>query len=221
MFSFPSQYIQYLNVVLILWFILTLYNGYKNGLLMQIVSLVGSVVALFAAWLFAPVFSSLFEFVKADGAGTLTIEQTVKSQANVLICFIILFILVKLLVQLLTPLVRLISKVPFVKQVNSVVGAAFSLVFFAIKLLLLTYFLTMPIVKNGQDIIDNTFIRPFLEVSSPVIQYFDQTLYTNTAIQSILDQKSLTPEQHDAAVKWLQEKGFNQLEIEEFFSQYE
>ena len=218
MFTFPESLIIYINFAFIVWFLISIAQGYKRGLLLQIVDLVGTFVALFAAWVFAPVFVRLFEFVKAPGSGMISVDQIVTSQVNRLIWFLILFVVARLLLLLVTPLVSAVSKIPLVKQVNSVIGGAFSIVIFGVKMLILAYFLTFPLISNGQSIIDNTVLKPLVEVSSPYLERFDVNIKENEAIQSLMSNKKLTDEQEVEIAEWLSEKGVNDVDIKEFLN---
>lgn len=221
MVMFPNDWMGYLNGVIIIWFAVTLYIGYKKGLLLQLVDVVGTFVSLFAAWIFAPVFVQIFQFFKASGTGFLTINQLVVHQMNQLIWFVILFGVIRVVLLLVTPLATIISKVPLVKQVNSAVGGVFSVAFFALKLVLICVFLTTPIVKNGQEIIDNTWLVYVERASTPVLGSFDDFMNQNAAIQSIITDQQLSPSQQTAMVKWLEKHGFNEVQIREYLEKYE
>lgn len=220
MFTFPESMIVYINFALILWFLINLAQGYKKGLLLQIVDLVGTFVALFAAWVFAPVFVKIFQFVKTPGSGLITVDQIITQQVNKLIWFVILFVVARLLLFLVTPIVSAISKIPFVKQVNSLVGGFFSIVLFVVKLLVLTYFLSFPILSNGQDIIDNTILKPLVEVVKPLASDLDGSLEKNEAIQNIMRNKSLSQDQEYELANWLRAQGINEKDIKGFINSY-
>lgn len=221
MFTFPESMIVFINFAFVVWFLISLAQGYKKGLLLQIVDLVGTFVALFAAWVFAPVFVKIFEFVKSPGSGLISVDQIITQQVNRLIWFVVLFVVARLLLLLVTPIVSAISKIPFVKQVNSTVGGLFSIVMFVLKLLILTYFLSFPIVSNGQDIIDNTILKPLVEVSKPVLNGLDRNIEKNEAIQNVMRNKSLSEEQEHELASWLREQGINEKDIKEFINSYE
>ena len=218
MFTFPGNLIIYLNFVFLAWFLITLAQGYRKGLLLQIVDLVGTFVALFAAWVFAPVFVRLFEFVKAPGSGLISIDQILTQQVNKLIWFLILFAVARVLLLLVTPIVSAVSKIPLVKQVNSAIGGVFSIFMFGVKLLLLTYFLSFPIVSNGQVIIENTILKPLVEITQPFLMDFDDMITENEAIQSLMGNKKLNLDQEVAMAEWLSAKGFNEIEIKEYLN---
>lgn len=221
MITFPNEFIKYLNIVLIIWLLVNVARGYRKGLLLLVVDLVGTAVALFAAWVFAPVMVKIFQFVTPPGSGLITIDQLVTQQINQLIWFLILFVVARVLLFFVTPLASAISKVPVVKQVNSFVGGAFSIVIFVFKVFILIYFLTFPVIKNGQDIIDNTWLKPISETQLSVLEGFENELNQNEAIQSLIMNRSLTDDQEEQLVEWLEDKGINEVEIKEYLEDNE
>ncbi len=221
MITFPSDWMIYLNGVIIIWFLIDLYRGYKRGMLLQIVDVVGTFVALFAAWLLSPAFSKVITFVKLDGNGLVTINQFVGNQVNRLIWFVVLFVVIRILLLLVTPLASFISKMPLIKQVNSAIGGVFAVVMFGVKLMIAILLLSTPLIINGQDVVNNTWLNQVNEVGQPVLVFVDDFIIRNDAIQSIIMEQKLPDEQEQAMVKWLTDNNFTDQEIKEFLNKYE
>lgn len=221
MFTFPTWLLPYVNYFLILWFLIVLMKGYKQGLLLQILELGRGFVAFFIAWIFAPVFVNIYPFIKPSGIGLVTVEQMITKQSNTLIWFLILYLLSKFLLYFVTPLVSFVSKIPLVKQVNSAVGGIFSILVFAIKLSLLSLFLSFPLIRNGQDIIENSFLESYVEKVTPHFANLQENYFRNEGLQAILSDRKLNPEQVAEMSKWLEEKGFNEREIKEYLESHE
>ncbi len=221
MITFPSDWMIYLNGVIIIWFLIDLYRGYKRGMLLQIVDVVGTFVALFAAWLLSPAFSKVITFVKLDGNGLVTINQFVGNQVNRLIWFVVLFVVIRILLLLVTPLASFISKMPLIKQVNSAIGGVFAVVMFGVKLMIAILLLSTPLIINGQDVVNNTWLKQVNEVGQPVLAIVDDFIVRNDAIQSIIMEQKLPDEQEQAMVKWLTDNNFTDQEIKEFLNKYE
>ncbi|WP_159649895.1 CvpA family protein [Erysipelothrix aquatica] len=221
MITFPSDWMIYLNGVIIIWFLIDLYRGYKRGMLLQIVDVVGTFVALFAAWLLSPAFSKVITFVKLDGNGLVTINQFVGNQVNRLIWFVVLFVVIRILLLLVTPLASFISKMPLIKQVNSAIGGVFAVVMFGVKLMIAILLLSTPLIINGQDVVNNTWLKQVNEVGQPVLVFVDDFIVRNDAIQSIIMEQKLPDEQEQAMVKWLTDNNFTDQEIKEFLNKYE
>lgn len=221
MFTFPNEYIVYLNAVLVVFLVFMIFRGYKKGMLLQVVGLVSTFVSLVIAWIFADVFVGVYRFVSYDGTSITKVDTFLSTEANKLIWFLILFILIRILMMVLTPIAALISKLPLIKQVNSVLGGLFSVVSFFIYTILIVYFLTLPIVKNGQAIIESTFLEPIQSTVVPVLSFVDDVVEDNLALQSLIDNRGLSLEQKQSLIDLLSDNGFSQAEIREFLEHNE
>lgn len=220
MFEFPFDYIMFVNAFLILLFIAVLYKGYKEGMLLQIVNLVSSFVAIIIAWLFSDVFATVFQFVYYSKTGAPSIDNFFTQSANRMIWFFVLFVVIRLLLIVLRPIASMISKMPLIKQVNSIAGAVFSVVTYVFYLMLITFFLTLPIVKNGTDIIENSYLSDINKILEPAFKGLETTIQRNESIQYILSERELTLSQKQSLVDMLSENGFSNDEIREFLLQY-
>ena len=110
---------------------------------------------------------------------------------------------------------------PLIKQVNSVFGAVFSIVNYAIYILLIVLFLSTPIIKNGSDLIDFTYLRNMIDITEPVISNYEELISDNLSIQSLINGKNLSVTQKQKLVNLLVEEGFSNDEIKEFLNKYE
>ncbi len=221
MFVFPLDLIIFVNVGLVLWLLISIYRGYKRGLLLQVLDWVRIVVALFVAWLFSKPFAGAFPLYQSQGVGLASIDQVITLQINQMIWFFILFVVIQLALLVITPLASYISKMPLIKQVNSSVGGVFSVLFFGLKLVLVCFFLTFPVVKNGQAIIEGSALKYVAPITESIFTVLDSTIDSNAAIQSILLKQTLTPQQNDAMIEWLKSQDFSLKEIQEFLNKHE
>lgn len=220
MFEIPFDYLMFVNAILILLFVVVLYRGYKEGMMLQVVNLVNTFVAGVIAWLFSDVFANMYQFMSYSKTGLDSIDKFLSMHINRLIWFVVLFIAIRLLMMVLKPIAAVISKMPLIKQVNSVLGALFSIVTYFIYLLLLIYFLSLPIIKNGTDVIRNSFLKNVNEVAQPILGFLDEKIEENETIQYIISEKELTVTQKQSLVDLLSKNGFSNEEIREFLIQY-
>ncbi|QIK69881.1 CvpA family protein [Erysipelothrix sp. HDW6C] len=221
MFKFPVEWMLYVNIIIALWFLVDLYRGYKRGLLLQLVDIVGTFVSLFAAWILSPIFVKVYAFVQIEGNGFISINQLVGHQINRLIWFAILFVVIRVALLIVTPLASFVSKMPLIKQVNSAVGGVFSVVFFLVKMMLVIVFLSTPVVKNGQEIVENSWLKHVDSFTRPIMATVDDFMIRNEAIQTIILEQKLPKEQEKALTEWLFKNGFTEKEIKEFLNKYE
>lgn len=216
MFSFPYEFIIYLNAVLVLFLVFVIYRGYKKGMLLQLVGLISTFVSMIIAWIFSDVFMNVFHFVTYNTTGIFSLDNFVTENANRLIWFVVLFVVIRLLMMVLTPIASLISKLPLIKQVNSAFGAVFSLITYLIYIVLIVLFLSTPIIKNGNQIIENTFLRTVDKYVISNLGFLEDKLEENEALQSLVSNRGLSVTQKQAMVDMLIEQGFSNAEIKEF-----
>lgn len=221
MFEFPHEFIVYLNAIWALFLVFVLYRGYKRGMLLQVVGLIGTFVSLIIAWLFSDVFVNVYTFINYNKTGISKFDMFVSDNANQMIWFIIIFVVIRLLMLVLTPIASMISKIPLIKQVNSILGALFSIVIYFVYMGLLILFLTLPVITNGNEIIKNTLLKPIQSAMVPVTSFLEETVEKNTAIQSLLNNRGLSTSQKQTMINMLEDNGFTQSEIKEFLEKNE
>lgn len=221
MFKFPHEFIVYLNAIWALFLVFVLYRGYKRGMLLQVVGLIGTFISLIIAWLFSDVFVNVYTFINYNKTGISKFDMFVSDNANQMIWFLIIFVVIRLLMLVLTPIASMISKIPLIKQVNSILGALFSIVIYFVYMGLLILFLTLPVITNGNEIIENTLLKPIQSAMVPVTSFLEETVEKNTAIQSLLNNRGLSTSQKQTMINMLEDNGFTQSEIKEFLEKNE
>lgn len=221
MFEVPYTVLQYTNYLLLIWFLVALYRGYKRGMILQLVDMVTTFVSLLAAWILSPIFQGIYSFVDSSSNGFVSIAQLIGVQTNRLIWFVLLFVAIRIVLLVVKPLATLISKMPLISQVNSSIGGVFSVAYFIVKMIILVYILGTPIIVNGQQIIDTSMLKHVQAISKPVVETVFASVSKNEALQSIILEQKLTDEQSIAITEWLQENGFTNNEIKEFLNKYE
>lgn len=221
MFEFPQEFIVYLNAIWALFLVFVLYRGYKRGMLLQVVGLIGTFISLIIAWLFSDVFVNVYTFINYNKTGISKFDMFVSDNANQMIWFLIIFVVIRLLMLVLTPIASMISKIPLIKQVNSILGALFSIVIYFVYMGLLILFLTLPVITNGNEIIENTLLKPIQSAMVPVTSFLEETVEKNTAIQSLLNNRGLSTSQKQTMINMLEDNGFTQSEIKEFLEKNE
>ena len=77
---------------------------------------------------------------------------------NQIVWFIAVFIICKLILLLVRPVVKMLGKIPLVKQANQLLGGLFGLVNTGIWLVVFSILLMLPFFENGQQVIDATLV---------------------------------------------------------------
>lgn len=222
MFTVPFNMLVFTNFIILIWFLIDLYQGYRKGLLLQVLAWVSTFVALVVAWLFSSPLGEVFPwFYSSKGIGVTSIDSAIAQQVNRMVWFFIAFVVIRLLLLAVTPLASFISKMPLIKQVNSTIGGLASMLLFVFKLVLVCLFLTFPVIKNGQEVIDASILRHVEAISEPIFSFIDETIAANSGLQSIIAHQQLDEEQSAAVISWLESLNFSETEIMEYLKSYE
>ena len=219
----PQSVIPFINIGLVVWILLSIFLGYKRGFLWEAVRTLGYLFAAILAWIISPGLSdtiNIFPRSLAPFKDT-NVGELVYSRINHIAWFIILFLVVIILFAFLKPLLKAMRDVPFLKDVNSFLGAVFSLTTTFIGILVIIYVMNSALIKNGKDIIDNTWLRYVKSGSDKVLSLVSDSFSENVAIQKLLsDPLSLTDEDMKEIVQWFKDSQLSSDEIVDFLEKY-
>ena len=155
-----SQTYMVINAAVLILAAIQILIGVKRGFLIQLMDCVGLLLSLFAAWLFSPVLAEWVAIVPAslNPARDTVLGPWVYGLMNQIVWFIAVFIICKLILLLVRPVVKMLGKIPLVKQANQLLGGLFGLVNTGIWLVVFSILLMLPFFENGQQVIDATLL---------------------------------------------------------------
>ena len=202
------------------------FKGIKRRLIFKFANLAGMIVSLILAFIFAPVLAReirLFPSSLID-LGYDFLNELIYPYINQLAWFIVIVILIKLIIIILKPLIKMIQKLPILKQCNELLGGILGGVQALLWIMVLSVLLRLPFFVNGNEVVEQTFIRvPALLVEigfekmpvdmsqmEEVSKILDNLLSDNR--EEILSEEEikqignvLNEEQVEALLKWLNE----------------
>ncbi|MCH1941014.1 CvpA family protein [Holdemania massiliensis] len=155
-----SQTYMVINIAVLIIAVVQVLVGIKRGFLIQLMDCVGLLVSLFVAWLFSPVLSEWAAIVPEtlNPARETVLGPWVYGLMNQIVWFIAIFIVCRLVLLLVRPIIKMLGKIPLVKQVNQLLGGLFGLVNTGIWLVVFSIILMLPFFENGQQVIDATLL---------------------------------------------------------------
>ena len=204
--NIPLTMIPYINIIILVFFLLAMFLGYQRGLLYQVFSLLGILTAILVSWFFAPVVAKQVHIYPIEWCPFAYTEfvDVFYDKMNTLVWYIILFAIVMVVFALLKPLAKAVQKVPLLGKANQILGSLFGIIPALVLVLFMTYFLSTPIVKNGKDIIQQTWLGPIRNVTTNVVHILQKPYEVNEAIQKLIaDPMSLTEEDTKLVLEWL------------------
>ena len=221
--NIPLTLVPYINVLILVFIVLSMVLGYQRGILYQIFSLLGILTAILISWFFAPVVAAQAPVFPEEWCpfGYTEFADIFYDKMNTLVWYIILFAVVTVFFMLLKPLAKVVQKIPVLGKVNQILGMLFGVIPSLVLILFATYFLSTPVVKNGKDIIDQTWLGPIRNTTTNVVTILKEPYEMNEAIQKLIsDPMSLTEEDTKLVFEWLISEHENTEEITEFVNEH-
>lgn len=198
----PSECFLYIDIAIIIVFIIFALIGYKNGLLLQIIDLLFNFVALFLSWFIAPILASHFPLVKLNETYT---ALNINVLMDTLIYCVLVFLVLRVLYMFIKPLFRFVSKIPLIGFVNKIGGFIMGLINGLIIISLLSMLLNTSLFTNGKDIKNETYFKYCENISSKAIEI--SLKYLNfDALKNNVDNFNIDASR-DEFEKWLIEQG--------------
>jgi uncharacterized membrane protein required for colicin V production len=200
--TFPVTFIPYINIVLLIVLILFALRAYYKGFLILFLETVSLFVALILAGLLAkPLALALpLDFVDNVLLSIPLIGPLFSTQISTIIWFIILFIIISLILWLIRPLFHIIGKIPVLKGINRILGLGFGLIQAFILFWILSLILLTPLIKNGQDVIQNSAMKYYSDLTNIVLVNTD---IKEMSIVKALTNASLDDEDRNNISVWL------------------
>lgn len=202
----PLTLIPYVNMIIVVFLLVSMYLGYRRGFLYQVFTLLGLLTAILISWFFAPVVSEMCPIYPVEWSpfAYTDFADVFYSKMNTLVWYIILFAVVMVVFLLLKPFAKSVQKIPLIGTINQVFGMLFGLLPGLVTILFVTYFLSTPIVKNGKDVIEQTWLGPIRNATTNIVSVLQEPYEVNEAIQKLTaDPISLTAEDTQMLLEWL------------------
>lgn len=213
MITIPEKYILYINIGLLLYYLVMIIRGYRYGVFKQLIELVGTLAALFVAWRYCTVFSRYILLAPKD---FLPLQDTllapvVERYANILVWFLLLFFAVRLILVWLEKILGRFQRIPGLRQISAVAGAALSAINATIGVFIMIVLLNTAIFKNGAYVVSHT---AFGTIQSLVSEQLEKHGLP-TGFPALVDRfykasHDLSAEDQKAVENWLLEQGFKE-----------
>ena len=218
MFTIPNEAIFYINVGILVFYVLMFFFGYRKGFLYQILITIGSLVAFFASWRYAPVFAARFHVVN-EGMVPKELslfKSVIATYANELLWYFILFFALKFVFGILTRIVQKIRRVPVIKQVSGLLGGLLGLLTATVWILVVCVFLNTSIIKNGVEIKEKSWLGQIQNSASVAISSVALPEEDSKPFAKLVQNfENLDENDKKALDKWLSSHGFESIEDNE------
>lgn len=192
----------FVNIAIILIYVVFGIVAFKNGFLYQLISLVFNGLSILAAWFLGPILANLIPLVKLDG---LNGAFDASPYLNSIIYMVIVFIALRIIYLLIKPLFKKVSDIPIIGGINKIGGLLIGLINATIIVVLLSLLLNTKIITNGQEVKENTLFK----YTDKVTEEFLKLSVDHLNIESFKDkiENFDVEEYREQFIQWLIEQG--------------
>lgn len=170
--TIPKNWFMFINIIVAVVFLIYIFKSYKNGFVYELVNLVFLVLSVIASWIIAPILASKISIFDVNQVSDAPIpSKDVNIIINSLIWFIIILVLLNVLFLLIKPLLKFVSKIPLLGTVNKVLGGIVGILYGLFVTIIISMIFTMPIFKNGKEVVDNTILKYANSLNKTMTKY--------------------------------------------------
>ena len=211
--TFPIQFVPYMNIVIIVVFAFFSLRAFYKGFLILLLETVSLFVALILAGLLAKPLALALPLYFLDEVllNLPIIGELFSVQINTFIWFIILFVSISIILWLLRPVFHIVGKIPVLKGINRILGFGFGIIQALVLLWIVSLILLTPLFKNGQDVIQNSALKYYDQVTNIVVINSD---FKELSLIKVLTNGTLTDDDRITIKAWLDESSIDSPEKE-------
>lgn len=212
-----------INMALIVWLLLAMAIGYKKGFIWQLIRLLGVLVAVFIAWITAPGIANVINLYPKSLAPfkNTPIGLLFYQRLNFYAWFLAIIVICMILMAIISPLFKALTEVPFIKEVNGLLGLMLGALKTFLFFIVITYILNGALVSNGKDIVEKSLLKYVNVVTKKVMVIVGNSFSENIAIQKMLsDPLSLQEEDLKEIIEWLNNSKISADSIKDFLQGY-
>lgn len=210
------------NIFLIVFLIYSVNKGYKRGLVLQILGLFSMLIAATIAWVFYIPFGSLYAVLPKSLAPfqNTNLSSFFYEKSNAFLWFVIIFLLAFFIIKLLAKVLNIITKTPGINFINRMLGVVFSLINYTLIVGFLIFVLSLPFFKEGNQIIDNSYLRYNEEIINQVQPLIIKPLKQLQSTQKIFTKpRQASTQDIENMQNWLIDNRVTTDEVKEFFKE--
>ncbi len=212
MITLKTEWALYVNILVGLILIVSIIDAYRKGLLRTLINLVRHILSLVIALLFARPLANVFPLINFKTNGIVeVISDALAVEASVLIWFIIVFFAVLLVTLIFDRLFEFLEDIPIIGWINKVAGSVVGLIIGWIKLLVVCMLLVTPLFKNGQELIDESYLKTVQNTGE-----FIEPLKNNELYRKLSNNETMDNEEAKTLEDILTQYNLNEDQLTEF-----
>lgn len=186
----PENSFIYINVAIIVIYLLSIYKAFKRGFLYETINFFGFIASLLISWFLAPIMAKYLPIVTEldlSGQGEEIVVNILSPIVNTVVWTVLLLVIIKLVLTIILPLFKGVSKIPVIGSVNRILGAIFGVFDATIWILIFSMLLSMPFFENGQEVKNHTFVKYVNEISDKALIFITENVELPEGIEYEID----------------------------------
>ena len=216
--TISESFFPLISVILLGFYILMFFLGYRKGIVRALIDLVGTIAAVWLSWTIAPVFSDFAHLWPREWTPLqdTAMAGAVYQFANEVFLFLLVFILLKVVIALIEYIARGIEVLPGIHMLSGILGGVFQIVVAVVWTLILTVFLSLPIFTNGNDAIDHSLLGTVRDIANVVSDEYIAPFMDSEAFGELFENAGeLQDDSREAIRGWLEDHGYDTEHIDE------
>ena len=216
MITINTEWIGYINILVIVLYAVCILRGAKKGVFVQILSSLGLIVSFLGAWRYCRFASTYYDLWPKDLVPMSQIPDLAKdmySHLNQIIWFVLLLVIFRLLFMILEKLCSGLSGLPVIKEISSLLGAGLGAVSATIWVLVICTVMNLPIIKNGRKAAEGSLLGTITSFVSDKLEEFSAPVIASETLADMYDElKDMDNKDIDMIEDWLSEHGIEKTE---------
>lgn len=181
--SVPSEYFSYISIAICIILLAFIIIGFVKGFLYELVSILYTALSVAIAWFVSPILGNLYPIIALDNISDeyklINNFINLNPLLNTLAYFLIVFLILKVFYWILVLLLKGMNKIPVLGKINKILGAIAGIFNGLLVCLAINMLLTLPLFKNGKDIINGTVLKYTNNLNSIVFKYIANNVDLN------------------------------------------
>ncbi len=183
-----------LLLFIIILMIIHLIRGWYNGLLLEIVMMVSTIVCVVLAYYGSNKAIDFYTFIKSDTFNLPlgNLNQQVADLANMTIWFLIIFLILQLLLFILENKLRFLNEIKIIGMINQIGGCILAALKGVVNVVIILLVISSPLFKNGSAFIADAHLDWVMKSVEVALPQTAKLIKDNQIIEKIQNAGNLT-----------------------------
>ncbi|MBR2595647.1 MAG: CvpA family protein [Solobacterium sp.] len=215
MFTIPQGFTLYINIAVVVFYLIFLILGSRRGVLRQIIAVAGLLISGFLAVRYYVLLASYIHIVPTEWLPLqdTMIADMIAGYANEAVWFLILFLVFRLLFTFIDRLAAKIHELPVLKQISSILGAGLGVITATIWIFVICTVMSTSLFSNGDYYVRHTALGMIRTAVTGTLKEQNLPVSTTDIVNQIyMTSQNISDDDKKAIEEWLQEQGFEPQE---------